>query len=198
MPFPPLPSYRAAGREVKRSRGGRIVAFHRAIDGAVFPGSDRIRPCASQAPRTAATVRRGIMLQRDQHHIGLFAKMADADLREGSSDILVDLPVALCLPSRVDGGERVDKRACPRCSYRLFHTRWSAGTISEKTGTGHAKSSVTGRSSLPQSPLSTRLPQVYLIAGAQFITLNTAVGPEQVFQHVLIPYRTIPAGLSAR
>ncbi|MER1339600.1 hypothetical protein KJR83_27650, partial [Klebsiella pneumoniae] len=51
------------------------------------------------------------MLHRDKKHICFFSKMSDSDLREGFSDILVDLPVAFRLSGRGDcGGERVDKR----------------------------------------------------------------------------------------
>ncbi len=61
--------------------------------------------------------------------------------------------------------------------------------IGEETGTGHAEIQrhqqvefALNRRGLPLDFL-----RFYLIAGAQFITLNTAVGPEQVFQHVLMP-----------
>ncbi|SQC40952.1 Uncharacterised protein [Klebsiella pneumoniae] len=132
------------------------------------------------------------MLQRDQHHIGLFAKMADADLREGFSDILVDLPVAFRLPGRVDGGgERVDKRVHVRGVHIVFFIPGGGrqDNIGEETGTGHAEIQRHQQVefSLNRRGLPLDFLRFYLIAGAQFITLNTAVGPEQVFQHVLMP-----------
>ena len=132
------------------------------------------------------------MLQWDQHHIGLFPEMANTDLREGFSDILVDLPVALCLPGRVDGGgERVDKRVHVRGVHIVFFIPGGGrqDNIGEETGTGHAE--IEGHQQVEFALNRRGLPldflRFYLIAGAQFITLNTTVGPEQVFQHVLMP-----------
>ena len=173
--------------------GGRIVAFHQGNRRCGFPGDqiafalapvkhlERLRQFAG-----------GIMLQRDQHHIGLFAKMADADLREGFSDILVDLPVAFRLPGRVDGGgERVDKRVHVRGVHIVFFIPGGGrqDNIGEETGTGHAEIQRHQQVefSLNRRGLPLDFLRFYLIAGAQFITLNTAVGPEQVFQHVLMP-----------
>ncbi len=61
--------------------------------------------------------------------------------------------------------------------------------IGEETGTGHAEIQRHQQVefSLNRRGLPLDFLRFYLIAGAQFITLNTAVGPEQVFQHVLMP-----------
>ena len=133
------------------------------------------------------------MLQRLQNHVGFGAQVTDAHLGEDPGDAFVDLPVAARFPRRIDGGgERVNKRVHVRGIHIVFFVPGGSrqDDIGEQTGAGHAEVERHQQIelALDGSGLPFDLFRLHVVCGTQIITLNAALGAEQVFQHVLVTF----------
>ncbi|MNG56471.1 hypothetical protein D3C79_145510 [compost metagenome] len=134
---------------------------------------------------------RGIVLDRQRHHVGFLAQMPYAHLGEGFGDALVDLPVALGIPGRIDRRrQRVNERMHVRGIHVVFFVPGGSRQhdVRVKAGAGHAE--IERHHQIQLAFTAVIPPFHFLRLGsallAQILALNAVFSAQQVFEHVLM------------
>ena len=134
-----------------------------------------------------------IVLDGQRHNICFHAQMADTHFREFLRDIFIDIPVTFRIPCRVNcGRQRVNKRMHIRGIHVVFLIpgRGWQHDIGVQAGTGQTEVQRHHQIQLAVETIVFPLDFFWLHAAlfTEVFALNTVIGTEQIFQHVLMAF----------
>ncbi|MNP31003.1 hypothetical protein D3C76_1241050 [compost metagenome] len=138
-------------------------------------------------------LRRGVVLQRLQHHVCFRTQMANAHFRKHFGDAFVDIPVAFRIPGRVNGGrQRMNKRMHIRGIHVVFFIPGGGWQHDVGIKAGAGETEVQGHHQIQLAVETVVFPlhlfRLHAALLAEIFTLDTVFGTEQVFQHVLVAF----------